>query len=399
MVLLAMAALTIVGCARISAPTPTPTPLAVATQTSEGAGPRSGAGTVAASGEIVPAQEAHPGFTMSGRVAALTVAEGDEVETGETLATLESGGLEADVAQTEAALALAKAELARVKAGPRPGEIAAATAQVEAARSALAEATARRDQLTAGAREAEVAAAQAQLVAARAEALSARIAYDQLQERKREDRKKVKDWEEEEALLRHRAAERSCLAAEAQVAQAEERARVQVRAAGAAVSTAEAQLDIAQAQLDLLQAGPTPEEIAVAQAAVTQAESALEGTRTALDQATLHATFAGAVTAVAVGPGETVMPGQGVVTLANLRHLQVETTDLSERDVVRVAPGQAATVYVEALGAQIRGRVADIAPRADTMGGDVVFAVTIALDDQPRELLWGMSVEVEIEVQ
>jgi hypothetical protein len=43
--------------------------------------------------------------------------------------------------------------------------------------------------------------------------------------------------------------------------------------------------------------------------------------------------------------------------------------------------------------------VVDIAPRADTAGGDVVYAVTIALDDQPRELRWGMSVEVEIEVQ
>jgi hypothetical protein len=41
----------------------------------------------------------------------------------------------------------------------------------------------------------------------------------------------------------------------------------------------------------------------------------------------------------------------------------------------------------------------DIAPRANTLGGDVVFAVTVALDDQPPGLRWGMSVEVEIEVR
>jgi hypothetical protein len=33
------------------------------------------------------------------------------------------------------------------------------------------------------------------------------------------------------------------------------------------------------------------------------------------------------------------------------------------------------------------------------VGGDVVFAVTVALDDQPPGLRWGMSLEVEIAVE
>jgi hypothetical protein len=43
--------------------------------------------------------------------------------------------------------------------------------------------------------------------------------------------------------------------------------------------------------------------------------------------------------------------------------------------------------------------VVDIAPRADILGGDVVYGVTIALDEQPPGLRWGMSVEVEIAVE
>jgi hypothetical protein len=37
-----------------------------------------------------------------------------------------------------------------------------------------------------------------------------------------------------------------------------------------------------------------------------------------------------------------------------------------------------------------------IAPKADIVGGDVVFKVTIAFDEQPQGALWGMTAEVTI---
>ncbi len=89
-------------------------------------------------------------------------------------------------------------------------------------------------------------------------------------------------------------------------------------------------------------------------------------------------------------------PGQPLLTLADLDHLQVETTDLSERDVARVKVGQPVVVFVEPLGTEIQGRVLRIAPQASIIGGDVVYTVTIELDEQPTDLRWGMSAEVEI---
>ncbi len=148
--------------------------------------------------------------------------------------------------------------------------------------------------------------------------------------------------------------------------------------------------------METLQAGAIAEEIATAEAAVTQAEAALAAAQAVLDQATLRAPFAGAVAAVEASPGEAVMPSQPVLTLADLRDLQAVTTDLSERDVTRVAVGQRATIYVEALGVQVEGQVARIASQATMAGGDVVYAVTIALGEQPPGLRWGMSVEIEI---
>jgi HlyD family secretion protein len=40
--------------------------------------------------------------------------------------------------------------------------------------------------------------------------------------------------------------------------------------------------------------------------------------------------------------------------------------------------------------------VVGIAPQSTTIGGDVVYTVYVALDEQPPGLRWGMSTEVEI---
>ena len=88
-----------------------------------------------------------------------------------------------------------------------------------------------------------------------------------------------------------------------------------------------------------------------------------------------------------------------IITLASLNNLRVETTDLSERDLPGVQIGQTARIFVEALNQELTGKVIAIAPRANTVGGDVVYKVTIELDDQPQGLRWGMSAEVNIQTE
>ncbi len=349
-----------------------------------------GGDIVSASGTIVPAHETELAFTTSGRVASVAVAEGDEVETGDVMITLETDLLDTNVTQAEMALVAAQAQLPLVQAGPRPGEVAAAEAQVRAAEAALAQVAARRDQLTAGATEVQIATAQSQLAAAQAEEKAARIAYDQLRDRH------VEELEEKTTILRLHAAEQNRIAAEAQLALAKETGPAQVRAAQSAVQTAAAERDAAQARLDLVRAEATAEEIAVAEAAVAQAEAALEVAQVALGQAMLHAPSAGTVTALEINTGETVMPGQVVLVLADLDQLRVETTDLGEQDIAQVVAGQKATVYIEPLEMEIAGQVIDIASQATTVGGDVVYTVVIELEEQPPGLRWGVSVEVEI---
>ncbi|MCA2002440.1 MAG: HlyD family efflux transporter periplasmic adaptor subunit [Chloroflexi bacterium] len=142
-----------------------------------------------------------------------------------------------------------------------------------------------------------------------------------------------------------------------------------------------------------------PERRQQAEAEWNQKKMALEVARAAFAQSILLAPFDAAVAEISVQQGEIAQAGQVVVTLADLAHFQIETTDLSERDVPLVKIGQAAKVYIEALDLTVAGKVTRISPISKTVGGDVVFPVTIELDEQPKGLLWGMSAEVEIQTK
>lgn len=164
----------------------------------------------------------------------------------------------------------------------------------------------------------------------------------------------------------------------------------------------EAEANVVTAQTDyryLYRIGASQEQLDAKLANVDRARATLEIAKAQLAQATLAAPFDGTIASVDISPAEYVSPGQIVVMMGDLSQMQVETTDLSEKDVVAVEAGVPATVYIEALDQEFSGRVIDIARRAQKIGGDVVYKVTIKLDQQPAGLRWGMSAEVNIRVK
>lgn len=139
---------------------------------------------------------------------------------------------------------------------------------------------------------------------------------------------------------------------------------------------------------------PEVRQRADAQAASAQAR--MEIAQASLAESTLVAPYDATVASVNIVPGEYVQQDQVVVTLATLNTLQLETTDLSERDITKVKIGAPANIFIEALNENVSGKVIGISPVASTIGGDVVFKVTLAFDEQPENLLWGMTAEVTI---
>lgn len=139
-----------------------------------------------------------------------------------------------------------------------------------------------------------------------------------------------------------------------------------------------------------------PEVRQKADAEVLSAQAALEVSQAVLAQSVLIAPYNAMVASVDLIPGEYVQQNQVVMTLATLNNLQLETTDLSERDITKVKIGSPVNIFIEASNENIQGKVTGISPRSNNVGGDVVFKVTIAFDKQPENLLWGMTAEVTI---
>ena len=139
-----------------------------------------------------------------------------------------------------------------------------------------------------------------------------------------------------------------------------------------------------------------PEDRIFAKARLDQSDVQIEIAKLRLAETTLLSPIDATVVSVDVKPGESVDVAQVVVTIATLDKLQVETKDLSERNVTKVKIGQNATIRIEPLNQEVTGKVIAISPISNTIGGDVVYKVTIALDEQPEGLLWGMSAEVTI---
>ncbi|MFZ5909143.1 MAG: efflux RND transporter periplasmic adaptor subunit [Chloroflexota bacterium] len=168
----------------------------------------------------------------------------------------------------------------------------------------------------------------------------------------------------------------------------------------ARVAEAEANIAAAEAQLAyLVRSGASQDQLDSAQADIDRAKALADQARATLAQATLYTPIAGTVVSVDVAVGETANPGQVVIVVADLSHMRIETTDLSERDIPAVQVGQAASVFIDALDESFQGTVTDIARQSETVGGDVTYEVTIELDGQPAGLRWGMTAEVEIQTE
>ncbi len=376
---------------------PTPPPLPAA-QTA-------GTNVVSAEGEVVPVQQTTLSFEVTGRLAERLVSEGDTIEAGQTVARLDQTDWQQRVDEAQAALELAQAQLVQAKAGARPEEtaaaqeaLAAAQAGTSTAKANLASAQAELARLEAGAKPEELVVAQAAMDKAAVALQLAQSEYDKISwqsgigatQQAVTLRQASDDYESAkanyEALLRGATAEELDIA------------RAAVEAARSQVDVAQAQARQTEAQLDLLLAGPTAEAIAVAEAQVRQAQTALQGARIALGKTVLVAPLAGTVGAVMVEEGETVMAGTPVLVIGDLSALQVKTDDLSEVDVIQVAVGQKVKVSVDAMPyLELHGQVSEIAPMAEERHGDIVYTVTIDLEEGfGANLRWGMTAYVDI---
>jgi HlyD family secretion protein len=365
------------GCSVFSQVAPTALPTVVLDSGSASPAPSQATrGGVTASGTVEPAQEAQLASTLSGNVKSVSVAVGDAVQAGQALAQLE--GEES----LQAAVSTARYELVQAQQALADLTTAAETSRLQAMQDvvtyqqAVKDAQYMLDNFTIPSNQATLDAVAA--IGKMKQLLDqARLAFEPYKNKPSGDqtRKDLKEALDEAQSDYNTAVRRLQYEYDLEVAQA--------------------QLDKARHDYEVLSAGPDPDKLRLAEARRTNAENQLAAAQATLDQLTISAPFSGVVSQVNFHSGEWVVAGKPILSLADVAHLRVETSDLSERDVPRVSLGQPVTVYVKALNQNLSGQVSLIAPLADRLGGDVVYKITIELDTQPAELRGGMSVEVQ----
>jgi len=166
--------------------------------------------------------------------------------------------------------------------------------------------------------------------------------------------------------------------------------------AQSALDLAMSQQKEAQYKLNASQNGPDKDELALAQAQLDSANSQLAAAQYELDQLNLLAPYDGTVMEIQnLAVGETVNPGQVVVTFANKDTWYVETKDLTELDVVNIRVGQKVTVTPDALpNIQLNGVVESIGNVYTEKNYDVLYTVRIQLEKPDPALRWGMTVNI-----
>ncbi len=400
-----LVAVLLAGCSALGQKTPTPLPTIVLDTNSAtpAAGSQSSLGGVTASGNVAAAQEAKMAFPTGGIVESVNVAVGDPVTAGQVLVKLTgSEELAAAVELTKMELLSAQQELLNAQQARQDLDDNLPQAQTDAlqalndARQKLNDAQRKAAGLRTAATEADLNEAQATLILTKDKLDKAQKDYAEVQN-------------ESEKNLTRAALLNKLAQAQRDYDNALHRFNNLTKGSTdfynsqtlTELKIAQERLEQAQKDNDTLQKGPRPEDVAAAdkrvetaQGRITAADAAIKSAQAALTDLELKAPFAGVVGKLDVHDGEWVVPGQAVLELADLGHLRVETTDLSERDVPKITVGQPVTVFVKALNQNVSGSVSEIAPLADTIGGDVVYKATIDLDSIPEGLREGMSVDV-----
>lgn len=388
----------------------------------------------------IEATQVHIAAKIPGRVLDVLADSGDTVAAGAVLVRLDAREMDAQLAQAEAAVFVARARLAQAEVALRAQrrQSSATIDQAEAAESAArARVPQAQEAVELQQAQSEQQRAQAEAAVSQAEAVLAAATANRAAVRANL-RKAEGDLTRASALFREgavaaqavdaaRAAVDALAAQDAAAAAQEVAARQQVEQARAALELARAgarqvairrqDVAVAQAQQAQAQAASTgartardlvaqrEQEVAVALAALAQAEAAVRYFQAVRSNAILTSPIDGVVLSRAVEPGEIVGAGVPILTVADLRTVWMRVY-VPEAHLGRLRVGQRGEVYVDAFpGRAFPGRVSEIAGQAEFTPRNVttrveraklVFAVRLTLENPQGLLKPGMPSDARI---
>lgn len=336
------------------------------------------------------ADEIRVGSRVGGRIAAVHVEEGENVDTGTLLLELEPYDLNERLAQAKAEREARRATYEKLKAGFREEEKAEAQAQLKQLAAQL-------DELKRGPRDQEISTARARLRLAQAEL---ELSQQQLM-RTREliERDAASQDDLDEAITRNTVAQENAQVRELELDLLLEGTREEE------ITAAEASLEQAQQQVKLRETGYRPEEIAEAKAALEAAEAAVAAIEDQKDELKVVSPLDGTIEAFDLQPGDLVGPNAPVVSIMDNSTLWVRAYVPENR--LSISVGDPLEVTVDSYpDRRFKGHISFIARQAEFTPGNVqtpeerskqVFRIKVVLDEGLDVLRPGMAADVWLE--
>lgn len=160
------------------------------------------------------------------------------------------------------------------------------------------------------------------------------------------------------------------------------------------VALKQAELQDAQETVDRMkESGVDTEELAVLEARLNAAKAEVAAFE-------ITAPFDGVVAEMKAKAGSSIRPGEVAVVLADFSNWLVKTTDLTEIDVVELTEDEPVRVTLDALpGVELQGSILSIGQDFMENQGDIVYEVTVTLNDTHPAMRWGMTASVVFENQ
>lgn len=316
-------------------------------------------------GQVVPRSEINLGFDENGTLNELNVVEGDEVRAGDLLARLQT-----EESQESIQASITDAELAVVEAEQALQDLYD-NAEIERT-NALADINTY---------SSEVRDAQYQLdnyiMPIYLQGLDTVEAMDQMHEQLN---KAVAAFEPYKYLSPNNNNRRDRLE-DLNEAQANYNAAVQRLEYEYALQVAEANLDKARQEYEKYKDGPAPDEIALAEAELANAQAKLALAKDTQSVIELTAPVSGTILDVTASVGE-VVGSEPIITIADLAHTILEVY-LDETDLDKAAVGYTADVVFDALPDDtFTGEVISISPVLEEVSGVQAVKAIVQLDSE-----------------
>ncbi|PZO41889.1 MAG: efflux transporter periplasmic adaptor subunit [Pseudanabaena frigida] len=305
---------------------------------------------IKASGSVVPIETVNLSPKQAGKLVDLLVEQGAKVTKGQVIARMDNANLLPQLYQAQANAAASEANLARLRNGSRPEDIAAAQARVESARGRL-------------------------------EAARSRLALNSMRT------SRYRGLQTEGAISRDRLDE----------------VLTDDRSTQADLLTAQANLAEATRQFEQSQNGSRPEDIAQAEAQLAQAIAGIRIIEVQIEDTIIRAPFTGIITQKYANAGAFVTPtttasstnsstSTSIVAIANGLEIVAKVPEV---DISQIKIGQEVEIIADAFPSEVfKGKVRLIAPEAIIEQNVTSFQVRVTLETGTEKLQSGMNTDL-----